>query len=280
MVPTIYYFFWIRYHPSKVYSQKKSRLETKYRPHFPPTTKPHPLNLLDRGPTSLVLAGYRLVVLWPLCACSTIFYFCLLLFPHRFYCSKLVLFYSVACLCLISSSISYCVYHFLQFGFSFLHAISCFFLSCFFILVFHAYLFIQKNLGLFGSNNVDQIKRVLGPICLYLPKPLCQRTVFCCRFVICCRSAFCCRLLFLALLSLDLSYSSVFLVGLWALLFIGLSNVWAFGYGFKKWASTLPNTKNTENYRLPLRQTECQSKSFIRRTKFYPPPPKKRVFCR
>ena len=36
----------------------------------------------------------------------------------------------------------------------------------------------------------------LGPICLYLLKPLCRRTVFCSRsvfcyrFVICCRSAF------------------------------------------------------------------------------------------
>ena len=34
-------------------------------PFFPPTTKPCPLNPLDRGPTSLVLVGYRLVVPWP-----------------------------------------------------------------------------------------------------------------------------------------------------------------------------------------------------------------------
>ena len=103
---------------------------------------------------------------------------------------------------------------------------------------FHTHLFIQKDLGLCGPNNIDRIKRVLGPICLNLSKPFYWKTVFCRKFVICYRSAFCCRSLSLALLSLDLSCSSVFLVGLWALLFIGLSSVWAFGYEFKKWAST------------------------------------------
>ena len=123
MIPTIYYFFWVRYHPSKVYSQKKSWQEIKYRPYFPPTTKPHPLNPLDRGPTSLVLPGYRLVVLRPFYACFTIFCFCLLWFPRRFCHGRLVLFRSAACFCLISSHVSYCVCHFLQFGFSFLHMI-------------------------------------------------------------------------------------------------------------------------------------------------------------
>ena len=94
---------------------------------------------------------------------------------------------------------------------------------------FHAYLFIQNDLGLCEPNNVDWIKRVLGPICLYLSKPFCQRTVFCGRSVFCDRFAFCCRSLSLAFLSLDLSCSLVFLVGLWALLFH-----WAFGYGFAK----------------------------------------------
>ena len=136
VVPTIYDYFWVRYHPSKLYSQKKLRLETKYRPLFSPTTKPHRLNPLNRGPTSLVLAGYRLVVLRPLCAFSTIFYFCLLSFPHHFYYSRLALFCSAACLCLISSCVSCCVCHFLWFGFSFLYvipAVPCFFSSCFFI---------------------------------------------------------------------------------------------------------------------------------------------------
>ena len=123
MVPTIYYFFWVRYRPSKVYFQKKSWLEAKYRPHFPPTTKPHPLNPLDHEPTSLVLAEYKLVVLRPLCACSTIFYFCLLLFPRRFCCSRLTLFCYATCLYLISSCVSCCVCHFLWFCFSFLHVI-------------------------------------------------------------------------------------------------------------------------------------------------------------
>ena len=101
MVPTIYYHFWVRYHPSRVYSQKKLQLEAKYRSLFPTTIKPHPLNPLDRGSTFVVLAGYKVVVLRPLCACSTIFCFCLLPFPLCFCCNKLALFCSAACLCLI-----------------------------------------------------------------------------------------------------------------------------------------------------------------------------------
>ena len=102
---------------------------------------------------------------------------------------------------------------FLWFGFSFLHVISTanisyrslFLFVVLLHIIFHAYPFIQKNLGLCGLDNVDWIKRVLGPICLCLPKPFCQRIVFCGRFVFYCRS------LSLALLSLDLSCSLVFL---------------------------------------------------------------------
>ena len=97
MVPTIYYFFWVRYHPSRIYSQKKPWLETKYDPfstHHQTTLS----ESLDYGPTSLVLAKYRLMVLRPLYACSTIFYFCLLSILHRFCCSRLVLFGPAACL--------------------------------------------------------------------------------------------------------------------------------------------------------------------------------------
>ena len=163
MVSTIYYLFWVRYHPSKVYSQKKSRLETKYRPPFPPTTKPHRLNPLDHGPTSLVLAGYRLVMLQPLCVYSTIFCFCFLSFPRRFYRRRVVLFRSAACLCLISSCISYCVCHFLWFSFSFLHTIlavdtSCYSLFLFIVLLhisFHTYL-LYKRIWAF----VDQIMSI------------------------------------------------------------------------------------------------------------------------
>ena len=171
MVPTIYYFFWVRYHPNRIYSQKKSWQETKYRPHFPSTTKPHPLNPLDRGPTSLVLASYRLVVLRPFCACSTVSWVCL---PRCFYRSRLVLFYSTTCFALFLHTFPATFVIFLWFGFSFLHMIpatntSCRSLFLFVMLLhisFHTYPFIQKNLGLCGLDNVDWIKRVLGPICL------------------------------------------------------------------------------------------------------------------
>ena len=225
MVLTIYYFFWVRYHPSRIYSQKKSWQETKYKPHFPPTTKPRPLNPLDRGPTSLVLAGYSLVVLQPFYACFTIFCVCL---PRRFCRNRLVLFRSAVgfVLFLHAFPATFVIFHW--FGFSFLHMIPAVDISCnslfLFIVLFHisflAYFFIQKDLGLCGPDNVDWIKRVLSLICLYLRKPFCQRIVFCGRFVFCCRS------LSLALLSLDLSCSLVFLAGLRALLFIGLSSSW------------------------------------------------------
>ena len=233
MVPTIYYFFWVRYHPSKAYFQKKSRQETKYRSPFPPTTKPCPLNPLSHGPTSLVLAGYRLVVPRPFCACSTVFCVCL---PHHFCHSRLALFWTTACFVLFLHAFPVTFVIFLWFGFSFLRMIpvvdtSCCSLFLFVVLlhiIFYAYPFIQKNLGLCGPDNIDWIKWVLGPICLCLLKPFCQRAVFCSRCVFCYRS------LSLALLSLDLSCSLVFLVGLWALLFIGLSSVWVFGYKFVK----------------------------------------------
>ena len=171
-----------------------------------------------------------------MCACSTIFCFCLLSFPRHFCYSRLALFRSVACLCLISSCISCCVCYFLWFVFSFLHIIpaadicccSLFLFIVHFHISFHTYLFIQNDLGLCGPNNVDWIKRVLGPICLYLSKSFCWRTIFCGKAIFCCKS------FSLAFLSLDLSCSLVFLVGLWALLFIGFSFVWAFRYGFTK----------------------------------------------
>ena len=111
MVSTIYYFFWVRYHPSKIYSQKKSWQETKYT--FPPTTKPHPLNPFDRRPTSLVLVGYRLVVLRPFCVCL----------PRRFYHSRLVLFRSATCFVLFLHVFPTTFVIFLWFGFAFLHVI-------------------------------------------------------------------------------------------------------------------------------------------------------------
>ena len=152
MVLTIYYFFWVRYHPSKAYSQKKLRQETKYRPPFSPTTKPRPLNPLDRGPTSLVLARYRLVVPWPFCACFAIFCICL----PRFFCrSRLALFWSAACFVLFLRVFPATFVIFLWFGFSFLHVIPAADTSCrssfLFIMLlhisFHAYLFYTKGFG-------------------------------------------------------------------------------------------------------------------------------------
>ena len=151
MVPTIYYFFWVRYHPNKVYSQKKLRQETKYRPHFSPTTKPHLLNPLDHGPTSLVLAGYRLVVLRPFCVC----------FPHRFCRSRLVLFRFAACFVLFLHKFPATFVIFLWFSFSFLFfmwfllltllVVPCFFLSCFFISVFMPILLYKRIWAFVGQ---------------------------------------------------------------------------------------------------------------------------------
>ena len=181
----------------------------------------------------------------PFCACSTIFCVCL---PHRFCRSRLALFWFAACFVLFLHVFPATFVIFLWFGFSFLHVIpaadtSCCSLFLFIVLLhisFHAYPFIQKNLGLCGPDNVDWIKRVLGPICLCLSKSFCQGTVLCGRYVFCGRFAFCYRLLSLAFLSFDLSCSLVFLVGLWALLFIGLSSSWAFGYGFAKMGINTP----------------------------------------
>ena len=163
----------------------------------------------------------------------TIFCDCL---PRRFYRSRLALFWSAVCFVLFLRAFPAIFVIFLWFGFSFLHVIlaaDTSYCSLFLFIVllhisFHTYLFIQKDLGLCGPNNVDWIKRVLGPIYLYLLKPFYWRAVFCNKSVFCYKFVFCCRLLFLAFLSLDLSCSLVFLVGLWALLFIGLSSAWAF----------------------------------------------------
>ena len=161
-----------------MYSQKKLRQEIKYRPPFPLTTKPRPLNPLDCGLTSLVLAGYRLVVFRPFCGCSTVFCVCL---SHRFWCSRLVLFRSAACFVLFLHVFPVTFVIFLWFDFSFLHVIpatdtSCHSLFLFIVFLhisFHAYPFTQKNLGLCGPDNVDWIERVLGLICLCLSKPFC-----------------------------------------------------------------------------------------------------------
>ena len=131
---------------------------------FSPTTKPHPLNPLDRGPTSLVLAGYRLVVPRPFCACFTIFCVCL---PHRVCRSRLVLFCSTACFVLFLHTCPTTFVIFLWFGFSFLHMIpaadtSCRFLflfSCFFILVFTSILLYKRFWAFVGQIMLTGSKR-------------------------------------------------------------------------------------------------------------------------
>ena len=114
------------------------------------------------------------MVPWPFCVCSTVFYVCL---PRHFYRSRLALFWSAACFVLFLHAFSATFVIFLWFGFSFLHVIptadtSCHSLFLFIVLLyinFHTYPFTQKNLGLCRPDNVDWIKRVLGPICLCLP---------------------------------------------------------------------------------------------------------------
>ena len=160
-------------------------------------------------------------MLWPFYACSTIFCFCLLSFPRRFCCCRLALFHSTTCFCLISSCVSCSVCHFLWFGFSFHHTIpaadtswcSLFLFIMLFHISFHVYLFIQKDLGLCGPNNVDGSKGSWAQ-CLYLSKPFCWRIVFCGKTIFYCRFVFCCKSLSLAFISLDLSCFLVFLVGL------------------------------------------------------------------
>ena len=180
---------------------------------------------------------------------------CLLFFV--FFCSHVVS-VVVDLFCFVLLSVSVLFLHefptvfviFLWFGFSFLHMIptadtSCCSLFLFIVLLhisFHADLFIQKNLGLCGPNNVNWIKRVLGPICLYLPKPLWQRTVFCgrsvfcCRFVICCRSTFCSRSVFFLWTFLALR-SSWWAFGPWFLL--GFLPHGILDMDSQKWASTI-----------------------------------------
>ena len=105
-------------------------------------------------------------MLQPFCACFTIFCFCLLSFPRRFYHSRLVLFRSTACFCLISSCVSCCVCHFLRFGFSFLHVIlaaDTFCYSLFLFIVpfhfsFHAYLLYKRVWAFVGQIMLTRSK--------------------------------------------------------------------------------------------------------------------------
>ena len=159
MVPTIYYFFWVRYHPSRIYSQKKSWQETKYKPLFP-----HHQTTPFESPWSWAHLPcsdwHRLVVPWLFCAYFTVF--CVYL-PCHFCRSRLALFWYAVCFFLFLHAFPAMFVIFLWFGFPFLHVIpvadtSCRSLFLFIVLLhinFHAYPFTQKNLGLCGPDNVD-----------------------------------------------------------------------------------------------------------------------------
>ena len=110
------------------------------------------------------------------------------------FCCTSVLFLHVFLVFIISFNLAFL--SFTQFLLLTLPAVPCFFSSCFFILVFTLILLYKRIWAFCGPNYVAWIKRVLGLICLDLSKP------------------FCCRSLSLALLSLGLSCSLVFFVGL------------------------------------------------------------------
>ena len=132
----IHYLFWAKCHPNKAFSQKRLWLKTQNK-LFSPHHQTTPSESLDCGPTSLVLARYRLVVLLLLCACSTILYFCLLLFPQCFCRCKLVLFRPTVCLfypclsfmeegmgswaCLVFFCLFFFFFFLILFSFSFMH---------------------------------------------------------------------------------------------------------------------------------------------------------------
>ena len=247
MVPTIYYFFWLRYHLNRVYSQKKLWLETKYRPFFPPppnhtlwiplTVGPPPLYWLGIGwwcSNPCVLASLSSVfVFFHSHAVSVVVdKFCFILL-HVF-----VLFLHVfPVLFVISFGLAFL--SITQFLLLTLPAVHCFFSLCFFILVFTP-IFLYKRIWVFVGQIMLTGSKGSWAQCLYPSKPFCWRTVFCGKTIFCCRFVFYCRSPSLAFISLDLSCSLVFLVGLWALLFHRAFLCMGFWVRiYKKWASTL-----------------------------------------
>ena len=99
------------------------------------------------------------MVLQPLCACSIIFRFCLFSFPRCFCCSRIALFRSATCLCLISLcfpavfviSFDLAFLFFLQFLLLTFPDVPCFFSSCFFILVFTPILLYKRIWAFVGQ---------------------------------------------------------------------------------------------------------------------------------
>ena len=74
VVLAIYYIFWAKMPSQQSTSQKRPYLDTENRPFLA-------LHQITPFATSLALARYKLVVLWPRCGYLITFYFCLLSFP-------------------------------------------------------------------------------------------------------------------------------------------------------------------------------------------------------
>ena len=148
IVPTIYNLFWVRYHPSKVYSQKKSHLETKYRPIFPP---PPNHTLWIHWPWAhLFCIGWVQVGGAPL---SSVF-----VFFHSHAVSVVADWFCLILLHVFSPFFDF--FFFLIHTFPVANTFCCplFLFIMFLYISFHSYRFIQKDLGLCGPNSVYWIK--------------------------------------------------------------------------------------------------------------------------
>ena len=155
-IPTIYYFFWVRYHPNKVYSQKKLQLETKYRPLLPSPPN-HTLYIpLTVGPPPLYWLGIGWwcsspPVLAPLSSVFVFFHshtisavtnqFCFILL-----CVFVLFFHAFPAVFVISFGLAFL--SFTQFLLLTLPVVPCFFSSYFFILVFTP-IFLYKRIWVF-----------------------------------------------------------------------------------------------------------------------------------
>ena len=167
MVPAIYYLFWVRYYPSTVYFQKKSRLETKYKAVFPPppnhtlwmplTVGPSPLYWLGTSwwysgpcvlaPLSLVFVFFRSYVVFAIVKKPCLVLLCVsIFFLHAF-----------PTMFVISFGLDFI--SFTQFLLLTLPAVPCFFSSCFFILVFTHILLYKRIWAFVGQIILTGSKR-------------------------------------------------------------------------------------------------------------------------
>lgn len=96
--------FWVTCHPGKRFPQKKPWQESQNRPFFLPTTKPHLLNFLTKGPSPLYWLGASKWCSNP-CVSSIILYVYLLLLPRHSCRSCLV---SFCCMCWAYAYLPWC----------------------------------------------------------------------------------------------------------------------------------------------------------------------------